>query len=242
MCMENQKVYFPCYGRCEFGNLQEAVDYVKNMRGGLYVYIVDIVLYNIRFRDCLRANGVDAVIQMLIDEAPIIALDFKGIDHLKKMWHERLNEHVADYDIQCLLKNNRICIDDCWFDGLDDVEAQVEMSGNPRHTYSKWYARQEYKQNPSGLHIGNIWESYPVFDSYDASDGRSYNNYVFSKQPLTEEMMELYCKETDSNFNACMVNENIPAHLLPILYYNGDSDYVLLATAKKSKRWFQFFK
>lgn len=242
MRMEKQKVYFPCYGRCEFGNLQEAVDYVKNIRGGLYVYIVDIVLYNIRFRDCLRANGVDAVIQMLIDEAPIIALDFKGIDHLKKMWHERMNEHIADYDIQCLLKNNRICIDGCWFDGLDDVEAQVEMSGNPSHTYSKWYARQEYKQNPSGLHIGNIWESYPVFDSYDASDGRSYNNYVFSKQPLTEEMMELYCKETDSNFNACMVNEHIPAHLLPILYYNGDSDYVLLATAKKNKRWFLFYK
>ena len=178
--MEKQKVYFPCYGGCEFGNLQEAVNYVKNMRGGLYVYIVEIILYNIRFRDCLRANGIDAVIQMLIDEAPIIALDFKGIDHLKKMWHERLDEHIAAYDIQCLPQDNRLYIEGCWLDGLDDIEAQVEVSGNPRHTYSKWYTRQEYKHNPLGLHIGNIWESYPVFDSYDASDGRSYNNYVFS--------------------------------------------------------------
>lgn len=29
--MENQKVYFPCYGRCEFSNLQDAADYVKNI-------------------------------------------------------------------------------------------------------------------------------------------------------------------------------------------------------------------
>ena len=52
--MENQKVYFPCYGGCEFGSLQKAVNYVQQMRGGLYVYIVDIVFYNVRFRDCLR--------------------------------------------------------------------------------------------------------------------------------------------------------------------------------------------
>lgn len=231
--MENQKVYFPCYGGCEFSNLQEAVDYVKNMRGGLYVYIVNIMLYNIRYRDCLRAKGIDAVIQMLIDEAPIIALDIKGIDYLKKVWHERMNEHLADYDIQCLPKNNRLCIESCWFDGLDDIEKQVEISGNPRHNFCKWYTRQEYKQNPSGLHIGNIWESYPVFDSSDASDGRSYNNYVFSKNALTEEMMEQYCKCIDSNYNACMVHEDIPNDLLPVLYYNGDSDWIIIATSKQ---------
>ena len=230
--MENQKVYFPCYGGCEFGSLQKAVNYVQQMRGGLYVYIVDIVFYNVRFRDCLREKGIVAVIQMLIDEAPIIALDFKGTNHLKQVWHDRMDEHIADYDIQCLPKDGRICVDGCCFDGLDDIEAYVEMAGNPRHRFGKWYARQDYKHNPAGLHVGNIWESYPVFNSSDACDGRSYNNYVFSNLPLTENMMEEYCKRVDSNFNACMVHEDIPADLLPILYYNGDSDYVLLATAK----------
>ena len=125
--MENKKVCFPCYGRCEFNSLQEATDYVQQMRGGLYVYIVSIVMYNIRFRDCLRSKGIDDVIQMLIDEAPIIALDFKGVNYLKQVWQERLKEHIADYDIQCLPKNGRICIEGCWFDGLEDIEEQAKM-------------------------------------------------------------------------------------------------------------------
>lgn len=230
--MDKEKVYFPCYGGCEFRNLQEAIDYVQKMRDGLYVYIVEIVLYNVRFRDCLREKGVEGVIDMLIAEAPIIALDFKGIDHLKKTWYERMKEHVADYDIQCLPKNSRICINGCWFNGLDDIEAQVEISGCPRHTYYRWFSCKEYRRNLYGLHIGNIWESYPMFDSSDASDGRSYNNYLFSKMPLTETIMEKYCKEIKVNFDFCMVHEDIPSEFLPLLYYNGDSDWILLATEK----------
>lgn len=232
--MENKKVCFPCYGRCEFNSLQEAVDFVQQMRGGLYVYIAKIVMYNIKFRDCLRSKGIEGVIQMLIDEAPIIALDSKAVNYLKQAWQERLKEHIADYDIQCLPKNSKIDIDGYRFDGLNDIEAQVEMSGNPRHTFSKWSAHKEYKHNSSGLHIGNIWESYPVFDSYDSSDDRSYDNFMFSKTPMTEEMMELYCKQVKRYSDACMVHEYIPTDFLPVLYYNGDSDYVLLATTKKN--------
>ena len=32
--------------------------------------------------------------------------------------------------------------------------------------------------------------------------------------------------------NYCMVHENIPDHLLPMLYYYGDGDYMILATKK----------
>ena len=228
--MENKKVCFPCYGRCEFGSLQEAVDYIQQMRGGLYVYIEEIIFYNVRFRNCIREKGVDGVIEMLIEEAPIIALDFKGINHLKRVWHERMKEHIADYDIQCLPKYSRICVEGCWFDGLEDIEAQAEMNGNPSHTFFRWNARKEYKHNPMGLHIGNIWECYPVFDSYDSADDRSYNNYMISHQPFTEDLMEQYCKQIKVHSNACMVHEDIPRSLLPILYYNGDSDWVLLAS------------
>ena len=227
--MEQKKVCFPCYGGCEFRSLQEAVDHVQRMRGGLSVYIDKIVLYNIRFRDCLRAEGIDGVIRMLIDEVPIIANDIEAIDSLKWTWTERMKEHIADYDIQCLPKDGWILIENFLFGGLDEIEEQVEMSGNPRHIFKRWYTREGYEPNPAGLHIGNIWESYPMFDSSDASDGRSYNNYVFSKKPLTEDMMEQYCKEISSDFNACMVHEHIPKSLLPILYYDGDSDNVLLA-------------
>ena len=231
--METKKVFFPCYGGCEFQTLEEAVNDVQKRPGGLAVYIGEIVQYNIRFRDCLRENGIDGVIKMLIDEASAIADDTEALKNLRRKWTERMEERIADYDIHCLPKNSRICIEGCWFDGLDDVMAQVEMSGNPSHLYTRWYARSEYKRNPLGWHIGNIWESYPKFDSYDDSDGRCYDNYVFAKQPLTEEKMEAYCKQIRASYNYCMVHENIPASLLPILYYVGDGDSVLLATGKK---------
>ena len=240
MIMEKQRVFFPCYGGCEFQSLADAVNYVKDMPGGLYVYICKLVFYNIRFRDCLRANGIDGVINMLINEAPAIALDTKAIDYLKDKWKDRMKEHIADYDIQCLPKNSKILIDGYGFNGLDKIHDKVEMSGHPRHSFDKWYVHKGYKHNPVGLHVGWIIESYPTFDSFDDSDGRSYNNYVFSKQPLTEEIMDLYCKQIPAHSDYCMVHEDIPESLLPILYYNGDSDCVLLASAKPKESFSGF--
>lgn len=235
--MEKKKVCFPCYRGCEFGSLEEAVDFVQQLHGGLYVYIDKIVMYNIRFRDCLRTYGIEGVIKMLIDEAPAVAQDTKALDDLRSKWTNRMKEHIADYDIQCLPKDSRMCIDGYWFEGLKDVEAQIEITGTPEYLFRSWYKREDYKHNPSGLHVGNIWKSYPKFDSSDANDGRSYNNYVFSKTPLTEEMMEDYCSRIKAPFDSCMVHENIPADLLPILYYDGDSNCVLLATAKEKRKW-----
>lgn len=232
--MEKMKVFIPCYGKCEFNNLSEAVSYVKQLPGGLPIYIGNIVFNNIRFRDCLREKGMDGVVMMLRDEASAIALEKEAIDRLKEKWTDRMEEHIADYDIQCLPKDSLILIGDYLFNGLDEIMTQVEMAGNPKHTYRKWYNVGGFEQNAAGLHIGNIWESYPTFDSFDDADGRSYDNYIFSKQPLTEAMMDRYCKEVSANFNACMVHEYIPQDLLPILYYNGDSDYILLASAKSS--------
>ena len=51
-------------------------------------------------------------------------------------------------------------------------------------------------------------------------------------EPLTEEKMDEYCDRIRASSNACMVHEYIPEDLLPIVYWNGDSDNVLLATAK----------
>lgn len=233
--MEKQKVFFPCYWRCEFSSLREAVSYIQQMRGELSVYIENIVMYNIRFRDCLREGGIDGVINMLIDEAPAVAQDTKAIADLRQKWTDRMNEHIADYDIQCLPKDSLILIGGYLFNGLNEIDAHSEMSGNPTHQFSKWYSREGYIHNPTGLHVGNIWKSYPMFDPSDASDDRSYNNYVFLKEPLTEEKMEEYCNRISASWNACMVHEYIPEELLPILYWDGNSDYVLLATAKEKE-------
>ena len=233
MIMEKQKVFIPCYGRCGFGSLKEAVNYVKRLPGGLSVYIEDIVMYNIRFRDCLRKRGINGLIFKMICEAPEIAFEKKAMDDLKHKWTDRMGEHIADYDIQCLPKDGAILIEGYSFNGLDEICNQVELVGFPSHDYTdKWSSRENLIPNPAGLHIGRLLKGYPTFDSYDASDSRCYNNYVFSKQPLTGLKMDQYCEQVSANFNFCMVHEYIPEELLPVLYWDGDDDYVLLATAK----------
>ena len=232
--MEKKKVYFPCYGGCEFHSLEEAVNYVEKIPGKLSTYISEIVMYNIRFRDCLRAQGIDGLINMLIGEAPAIIHDTKALEHLNEKWVEKMGKHIADYDIQCLPKDYWFLIEDCWFEGINDIDAQIEMYGSVKWHEIKCYAHQGCKSNPAGLHIGHLQENFPIFDSFDASDDRKYNNYVFSRQPLTEEKMEQYFKTVSSHMDFCMVHEEIPKEFLPILYYNGDSDYVLLATEKRS--------
>lgn len=44
--MEKEKVYFPCYGGCEFGSLQEAVHYVQksiSTRSYCIIYVFETV-------------------------------------------------------------------------------------------------------------------------------------------------------------------------------------------------------
>lgn len=233
--MEKRKVYIPHYRKCEFTSLQKAVEYLHRMDDELYLYIREIVMYNIRYRDCLRTSGIDGVIKMLTDEVPTIIADTKALNDLKWAWTVRMKKHIADYDIQCLPKKKRLYIASCWFDGLNDIESQTEICGSKDYLFKKgyWFPCENYKLNPTGLHIGCIRESYPTFDPSDTLDNRCYNNYVFSKSPLTDNMMDRYCKKIGSGINACMVHENIPPRLLPVLYYNGDSNYVLLASAKE---------
>lgn len=40
------------------------------------------------------------------------------------------------------------------------------------------------------IHIGALYEDYPVFDSYDLGDDRSYQNYIFRKNEITKEELE----------------------------------------------------
>lgn len=229
--MDKDRVFVPLYNRCEYANLAKAVEELsENNRRDLQIFIDDIVEYNIRYRDCLRTNGIEGVIKLLISEAPKIAENAQVIEVLRERWRDETHEQIADYNIQCLPKKSRFCVEGCWFDGLEDVVEQVEMIGYIHHL-SKWYAIDKYKHNAAGLHIAEIKDSYPKFDIYDIGDDRFYCNYLFSRQPFTEELMERYEKEVPRGCNCMMVHENIPHEFLPILYYNGDSDWMLLASS-----------
>ena len=83
-----------------------------------------------------------------------------------------------------------------------------------------------------GLHVGELWESYPTFDSYDVSDGRSYDNIIIREQPICVKDLKLL-SEVKRDMNACRVHENIPEEMLPVVYHDGDNRYILVASRKK---------
>lgn len=228
------KVYLSEYGPCGYNSLQEIVDYKLGLG---HSYLDHVIQYNVRYRDCLREKGMDGLLEMLFDECPRLAREETVLNNLKNWWVNGMHEHLADYDIQCYPRDARLNIAGSWFDGVDDVKAQVEMSGRTSKPIfeflmdSRWSRREKYKENPDGLHIGELWESYPTFDSSDAGDGRSYDNYFFSRSPLTVAMMDCY-SEIDKEANKCMVHEYIPKDALPVLYCNGDYPCVLLASEK----------
>lgn len=79
--------------------------------------------------------------------------------------------------------------------------------------------------------IEGLIMDYPKFDSSDACDDRSYDNYIIRKREITNTDMNRLFK-VPSCRNAMRIHETIPTELLPVLYYGGSEDYMLLASAK----------
>lgn len=230
------KVYMPQYGQCEYNCLEELILELRYNHGSKTwrnLFLDHVVQYNIRYRDCLRAGGIDNVIEMLIEECPSLASEDKELSKLRHWWKERMSEHIADYDIQCYPVEFKLNLCGCLFDGLRDVESQTELSVSDKYRWdeSRVYPRKNYILNPQGLHIGMLWESYPMFDSSDASDGRSYDNFIIREHPITSSDLK-QLSEIKRGMNACRVHEAIPNNLLPVIYHDGDNGYVLVATNK----------
>lgn len=70
-----------------------------------------------------------------------------------------------------------------------------------------------------------------ILNSDDWGDYQAYQNYIFRLQSITDDDMTA-AKSVATNPHFSMISEKIPEHLLPILYYRGDGNYMLLATKK----------
>ena len=139
-------------------------------------------------------------------------------------------EKVAIYDIQCYNIKDKITVLGHTFDGLEDVIKHRELIGKEFMRGFDCFAPQNVNVY-SDIHIGELYENYPIFDSYDLGDDRTYQNYIFRKDEISRKEMEAaFAVYHRGNF--CMVHEQIPEGMLPILYYSGEGNYMLLATNK----------
>lgn len=222
------KICFPHHTRGEFSSLNEAFHYlIKREYGWLGSTLTEIVKCNVYYRDYLREYGIDSLIRIITDEVPELTDDKKALKYLRE-WATK--EKVAIYDIQCYNIKSKITILGHIFDGLEDIIKHREALGKEFYRGFECFIPQEVISY-SDIHIGELYENYPIFDSYDLGDDRAYQNYIFRKNEITRQDMETaFAVYHKGNF--CMVHEQIPEDMLPILYYSGESNYMLLATNK----------
>lgn len=224
------KICFPHHSRGIFGSVSEAYSTLKEISHGWSDYMFpEIVQYNVFYRDYLRANGMDALIELIIEEAPELGNERGTLNYLRSWWSQQ--KRIADYDIQCYHINDSITVLGHHFNGLEDVMTHCMIFGR-----ASFFGIDCFKPSVvdeySDIHIGELYENYPKFDSFDSGDDRAYHNFIFRTNPISErEMKKVFNIPHKSNF--CMVHENIPFDCLPVLYYVGDGDYMLLASEKR---------
>ena len=187
------------------------------------------IQYNIVMRDILRQKGIEGLLDDIFAIVPKDNISPLTIRYITKYWTEN---PIADYDIQMYHIDDDITILGHTFHGLNGVRQHCEMIASMG---SQLYCFPTKEHIPlENIHVGMIDKSYPKFDSYDYSDTRCYENYIFAPEAMTKEHMQQYANiKVESNF--CMVHENIPTEHLPILYYVGDGPYMVLATKKSQE-------
>lgn len=223
------KICYPGYIDCEYDSLRDAVQYFRKQGLSMDYRLSDIIMCNVCYRDYLRNYGMDMLLKRIVKDVPELAKDEKLLQSLQK-WYEKEGKTLSGYDIQCYNIKDTITVLGHEFYGLEDVIAHRTAYANIG--YSDLSIRSCIpKKQKSGLSVSEFYASYPVFDSYDVGDDRTYQNYVFTNEPIDDEKLKEIA-EIRHNYNYCMVHENIPEHHLPILYYRGDGDYMILAQKK----------
>ena len=220
------KICFPHYKKGEFESLQEAYTYLRKENYWSKYNLFDIVRFNVRYRDHFRKHGFLALMAMILEDECLLAKDKEAIDYLCKCAR---NWSVANYDIQCYNIKDKITVLGHTFDGLKDIIAHREVVGKQYYRGFECFVPNDitpYKD----VHIGEIYDNYPTFDSFDACDNRCYRNFIFSNEAITAQDMKKVFSATPHTNNFCMVHEAIDWGFLPILYYSGEGDYMLLAS------------
>lgn len=225
---KSTKICFPRYWGGEFETLAEAVQSL--MEHNDTFHLGDIFQYNVYYRKYCREHGIDETVELMLREAPALRGDKKAINEIYRRYDDI--EQLGDYDIQCYNIQDTIELFGKKIHGLEQLHDCSEIFVG--EYYSKPDVWRPEKERPSieGLHIGQMYMSYPKFDSSDWGDDRTYQNYIIRDHPIGNvEMFRFH--DLPSGSNAIRVHEHIPESMLPMVYYSGDGNYMLVATKKE---------
>lgn len=112
------------------------------------------------------------------------------------------------------------------FHGLKDIKEHVEMS--LYRDYSRGQANTREPKTTCEVHVGEMWMPYPCFDAEDfANEDRTFQNFIFRKRAITQNDMKAL-SELPSHSNECRISDSMPAEMLPMVYYVGDGNSMLV--------------
>lgn len=188
--------------------------------------LADLVFRNIPIRDRLREIGLRELLNELKAIHPLDKLD----EIFNEFYKESNDVVVSDFDIQLYHKDEAIKL---WGQEIGNLEKIKNCSEINVH-YRGVQRTKEEKEIDWGFHVGDTSQLYPCFDSEDwASEDRYYQNYIIRKSPITDDEMQAFF-EIKARYNFTRLHERTPADMLPILYYKGEGDFMLLGTRKKN--------
>ena len=134
---------------------------------------------------------------------------------------------TEDVEVRKVSINDDLFILGHVFHGLKDIQEHVEMSLYKDYSHER--ARQLDPIASCDVHVGEMWYPYPCFDSSDfASENRSYQNFIFRAQSITQDDMKML-SELPNQGNQCRISEVVPSVMLPMVYYVGDGSTMLVA-------------
>lgn len=107
------------------------------------------------------------------------------------------------------------------FHGLNDIQAYVEMTKSDGGSCEAYNREQDRKVK---VHVGELWMSYPCFDSSDYMyENRSYQNYIFRDRPITASDLKRL-EQLPTHMNAQRLDLSVPGDMFPMVYYVGDGN------------------
>ena len=122
------------------------------------------------------------------------------------------------------------------FTGIEEISKAVEVRGKmtPDFRGERDLVECIPEKPIEDLHILELYQPYPCFDSYDSLyENRRFSNFFFSNIPFSDERInEIVNLKKTTNY--CMVNEDMNVDFLPAVYFQGDSRYNLIVAKKIS--------
>lgn len=186
----------------------------------------DLVFHNIPIRDRLRELGLRALLDELKYIHPLDNLD-DIFNSFYKMWNDVV---LSNFDIQLYRIDEVVSL---WGQEIGNYE-RIKNSAEICSDHGGAYRIKDECDVDWDYHVGEISQPYPCFDSEDwANEDRYYQNFIIRQKPITEEEMKSFY-ELAMRGNYSRLHENTPEDMLPILYYKGDGDFMLVGTKKLS--------